>query len=360
MKDIIKSASKRCTAFLCVLTLTVSFVFSGCVFNKKEESPEEPATQLQTTAPQRQMPVAKTAKSAAERATTRVSTTAKRKTATKTQKATTANHTEEYDFVSFFDSADELQQFVNNNRDKRLLKWYVDKDGYLTTEGDKGVLGFGYSFTENCFYATGNAWQRNFGYTKLYDKVSELMVISYDTLRIYFNYKGKDWMVQLWKGQYGFVLEGAEVGVYNRPEGVKVGTFYNCAKDNERLEISLSLYDKGRKLFTRKPQQSWWMTGFVPGQLGVGAGVGSLLTQLLTAKISITLKDEEMTEAFVEGLQNVTYIFNNVDYAFAVSNNWLINPGERKYSFEEGNGTSATRLKGTYWVEGNTVYLTWK
>ncbi|MCQ2479528.1 MAG: DUF4474 domain-containing protein [Clostridia bacterium] len=354
MKNKVKSASKRCTAIISAFVLLISFVFSGCVFNKNNEVEEETTTEAQTVL--RQMPT--------ERRTTTTATTQKRKITTTKKSAvnvkkTTAPKTTEYDFESFFDSADELENFVGRNHD-RILKWYVDKDGYITTDGDKGVLGFGYSLTENCFYATGNAWQRNFGYTKVYDKVSELMVISYDTLRIYFNYKGKDWMVQLWKGQYGFVLEGAEVGVYNRPEGVKVGTYYNCAKDNERLEISLTLYDKGRRLFSRKPQDSWWMTGFVPGQLGVGVAVGSPLTGLLTATTSITLKNEEMTQAFVEGLQNVTYIFNNVDYAVAVSNNWLIKPGEHIYAFEEGSGTTATRLKGTYSVDGNTVTLTWK
>ncbi len=101
------------------------------------------------------------------------------------------------------------------------------------------------------------------------------------------------------------------------------------------------------------------MTGFVPGQLGLGVAVGSPLTQLLTATTTITLKDEEMFNAFIEGLKNVKSIFNNVDYAANVSGGRIF-PGERLYRFEEGSGTSATRLKGTYKTDGYSVTITWK
>ena len=141
------------------------------------------------------------------------------------------------------------------------------------------MLGFGYSTSEKCFYATGNAWQRNFGYSDLYDKTSQYIVISYDTSRIYFIYQGKEWMIQLWKGQYGLVLLGAEVGVYNRPKGSSASTYFECAEDEEMLPISLTLYQDNKTLFARKKKLSWWMTGFVPGQMGIGAAVSSEYTQ---------------------------------------------------------------------------------
>lgn len=234
----------------------------------------------------------------------------------------------------------------------KYIKWYIDPDGNITTDGDKGVLGFGYSTKEKCFYATGNAWQRNFGYSDLYDKTSQLIAISYDTSKIFFIYGGKEWMIQLWKGQYGLVLLGAEVGVYNRPQGSNGSTYFECADDNERLPISLTLRRNGSPLFVRSQKPSWWQTGFVPGQLGVGVMVGSTHTKTLDLTTSITFKDENMRKAFVIGLKKCSYIYNNVD-GMDVRNEAN---GKRAISFTEGNGSTP----GTYAVNGNTVTLSWQ
>lgn len=232
------------------------------------------------------------------------------------------------------------------------IKWYIDPDGNITTDGDKGVFGFGYSTKEKCFYATGNAWQRNFGYSDLYDKTSQLIAISYDTSKIFFIYGGKEWMIQLWKGQYGLVLLGAEVGVYNRPQGSNGSTYFECADDNERLPISLTLRRNGSPLFVRSQKLSWWQTGFVFGQLGAGVMVGSTHTKTLDLTTSITFKDENMRKAFVIGLKKCSYIYNNVD-GMDVRNEAN---GKRAISFTEGNGSTP----GTYAVNGNTVTLSWQ
>lgn len=267
------------------------------------------------------------------------------------------------DVMSSFDSKGKsvkANTTVSTGDDKRAIKWYIDPSGNITTEGDKGVLGFGYSTSDKCFYATGNSWQRNFGYSTLYDQVSELVVISYDTIKVFFTYADKDWMIQLWKGQYGFVLEGGEVGVYNRPhDKTNLTTYYECANDNDRLPIALTLYDNGVKRFSRKAQTSWWMTGFVLGTLGYGVGVTSEYTQRLTETTTITFKDEQMRNAFVEGLKSVNNILNNAEFAEDASNGKLF-PGERSYSFKAGDGVSATKTNGTYKVKGNSVTLTWR
>lgn len=248
--------------------------------------------------------------------------------------------------------AAELTKWLATGKWLKYIKWYIDPDGNITTDGDKGVLGFGYSTKEKCFYATGNAWQRNFGYSDLYDKTSQLIAISYDTSKIFFIYGGKEWMIQLWKGQYGLVLLGAEVGVYNRPQGSNGSTYFECADDNERLPISLTLRRNGSPLFVRSQNLSWWQTGFVPGQLGVGVMVGSTHTKTLDLTTSITFKDENMRKAFVIGLKKCSYIYNNVD-GMDVRNEAN---GKRAISFTEGNGSTP----GTYAVNGNTVTLSWQ
>ena len=183
-------------------------------------------------------------------------------------------------------------------------------------------------------------------------------MISYDTIRVFFNYGGKDWLIQLWKGQYGLVLLGGEVGVYNRPQGSADSTHFNCASDAERLPISLKVTNGNKVLFDRPARPSWWMTGFVPGQLGVGMFVGSSELSKLTETTTITFKDEEMTKAFIKGLGYVSYIFNNADLQEAAQGKKA--PGTRPYSFREDKEFGKGTEPGTYFVNGTSVTLTWK
>ncbi len=273
---------------------------------------------------------------------------------TTTTKKSTVSSTTSSKYGITLDDAKEVAEFIATGEFLKYFKWYIDEDGNITTEGDKGVLGFAYSTRDKCFYAAGNAWQRNFGYNELYDKTSQLIAISYDTINIYFPYDGKEWMIQLWKGQYGMVLLGAEVGVYNRDENVSNSTHFNCATDDEKLPISLALYQDGKTapLFDRPAEKSWWMTGFVPGQLGVGVMVGSSETKKLKVTTSITLKDAQMAKAFELALKAVKRIYNNVD----AMNYEDTAKGYRSYSFTEGDGITP----GTYSVSGNTVTLTWQ
>lgn len=97
---------------------------------------------------------------------------------------------------------------------------------------------------------------------------------------IFFDYKGKHWMIELWKGRYG-LMTGCEIGVYNRfPKSSPAHTlldatvgkrphdpnkshsmFFDCAGDSELLEMSYTLHRSGQKLFSRGPERHWWLTG---------------------------------------------------------------------------------------------------
>ena len=62
---------------------------------------------------------------------------------------------------------------------------------------------------------------------------------------IYFRYKGKKWLIEFWKGQYGMTT-GGEVGIYyttgpdlNIP-GLFNGTFYKCVNDEDRIDMSFA------------------------------------------------------------------------------------------------------------------------
>ena len=114
---------------------------------------------------------------------------------------------------------------------------------------DKGIelAGYGYDSVQDIFYSNTNAWQRNIGYSRLYDEGSAPFGMILDCEPIYFRYGGKIWLIELWKGQYD-LNTGCEVGVYTREESninipeIYKYMFYNCASNEDRLTMSFSLY----------------------------------------------------------------------------------------------------------------------
>ncbi len=188
------------------------------------------------------------------------------------------------------------------------------------------VFGFTWDPSTGVFYSTSDPWQRQFGYNKYYDDLGGYVALWYDTVRVKFNYGGYDWLVQFWKGQYGFLLLGAEAGVYYKEEG-NPSAQYICSDNNMRLKIGYTCYNKGEQLFTRSYQDTWWLTGFVPGKLDKYSDRSQL-----KMKIRITLKDAEMKDAFVAALQQ---------------------PG---VGFRQGNASTSD----TFYTSGNDVYLMWQ
>ncbi|MCR5485471.1 MAG: DUF4474 domain-containing protein, partial [Clostridiales bacterium] len=171
------------------------------------------------------------------------------------------------------------------------------------------VSSFLYSYEDDFYYVSDhNCWQKDFGFSKFYDIIAPYVLIEYDYVRVFFTYQDLDWMIQLWKGQYGIMFYGSEVGVYTKPHSDKkdtVFTKYQAPDESNYLKIGSSLYrdhDRSgvyRHEFTMPYKQHWWSTGYKFGRLNRVEPAGEL--RLVTR---ITLKDEEMTKLFVEGLKN--------------------------------------------------------
>ena len=176
---------------------------------------------------------------------------------------------------------------------------------------DKALAGYRYEPNGNFYYTDDkNCWQENAGYNEIYDNMAPMAGMFIDQIRIRFTYGGKDWMVQMWKGQYGFLLVGAEIGLYTAPSGKytgKVGdvNHYDCAKKEDWLNMQLDCYfaknnsGKYEKIFTRPYDKYWWPTGFVKGQL---TDYMNPLSEL-KVKGRITFKSKEMADLFVLGLK---------------------------------------------------------
>ena len=154
-----------------------------------------------------------------------------------------------------------------------------------------------------------NCVQANFGYNRLYDWGAQLIDFSIDTARMPFDYNGKEYMIQIWKGQYisgelGTV--GGEVGLYTRPKGsVSAIGHYNCAPYEEWLNMEMTiLWDEqgnGNYLpqLTRAYELHWWPTGFVFDNLA-----NKKDSDPLRVLCRITFKDETMAQAFAQSLSN--------------------------------------------------------
>ncbi len=188
-----------------------------------------------------------------------------------------------------------------------------------------GILGYLYDPVNKCFYTASDPWQRNFGFTPIYDACAPFTIMFYNTKRIKFYYDGLDWMIQIWKGQYGWVFIGAEIGVYTKDPDFNVADFYACASDDNLLNMSMVIYHKDNVIINRPYGAYWWCTGFVPGVLPsaiVGAASGNINTDSLTMIGRITLKNETMAVAFVKALEEngfvygQTYIKSGADVIF--------------------------------------------
>ncbi|MCR5042064.1 MAG: DUF4474 domain-containing protein [Clostridia bacterium] len=164
---------------------------------------------------------------------------------------------------------------------------------------DKGILrlGFDVDVYDLVLYATVNCWQRKFGYSVLYDMFSEHSALfNYTTRRFTFNYGGKDWLIQIWKGNYAMITNGLELGIYNRPENKK-NLFYSAAEDSEMMPMSTRLLHGDDVILDRPEEVTWWQNAFkFTKQLYIPTS--------LTLEFSLTFPTEEMLAAFVSAADN--------------------------------------------------------
>lgn len=184
--------------------------------------------------------------------------------------------------------------YKNGKSEKIKSDFIYDTNTHeLKRKNERGVFGFNIDADDYTIYAIKNTWQRYFGFCITYDILANLTIYDYDTKRIYLTYGGKDWLFQIWKGIY-FIANGAEIGIYNRPEQQIKTTVFQCAPDEDMMVMSLELYQGNRRIFYREPQLHWWVIGFSIEEKVYDA-------KYLTAKGTIEFPNEEFAELFVSG-----------------------------------------------------------
>lgn len=162
---------------------------------------------------------------------------------------------------------------------------------------DKGFLSYMFNPEGNYYYTNSDPWQRALGYHEFFDVAAGFVAIYMDTMRCKFEYGDKDWMIQFWKGQYGLVFVGHEIGVYTKPKN-KGNEHYDAASNEEALYMSMTGYRKGEELYTREYGKYWWCTGFVPGKLDNYSDRSEL-----EIRCRITMKDYKMLLGFCGALK---------------------------------------------------------
>lgn len=269
--------------------------------------------------------------------------------------------------TSIKDTLDKLSQ-VTKDFDGSIEIVYDEATNSYTAYSkdgtDTGLFGYKYSLTDKIFYTAEDSWQRNFGFNEVYDKAAAVGFMTYNTFRVYFTYDNLEWMIQFWKGQYGYAFIGSEIGVYTRPVGSDNGTHYACADDNHKFYMTMNVYrqnpqntNKYDHLFTRSRSKTWWCTGFVPGTLGFAQA--NVPDQNGTAKLKVDSKIEfytpEMAQAFMNGLSKITYLENN---AALSGTNRTVNFVH--YGSEEEYAASSASCKYALCADGSSVRVCYR
>lgn len=193
---------------------------------------------------------------------------------------------------------------LNHRRRKRIIK----KICSMCTDEKCSILNnliqpFGYSYilSQDLFSSRIDAWQREFGYCDLYDRAAVSFHMVFDSLPVYFNYEGKTWLIELWKGQYG-INTGCEIGVYYADRILSQNelkhTLFTPVANRDMPGLSFTL-TKDKNKIAQLHKRHWWLTAFSMGCFSTPA--------LLSMNAALTFPDIEMTAAFIEGLINAGY-----------------------------------------------------
>ncbi len=158
-------------------------------------------------------------------------------------------------------------------------------------------MGYIYDPEQDIFFSSLDAWQKNFGYSAAFDRAAPYLNMIIDCLPVYFDYDGKTWLIEFWKGQYG-INTGSEIGVYRTehiiPPAFRKSTLFQAVEEEDYLEMHCTLYTPTHQTAHRHGWH-WWQTIF---RLGTFSDPGDL-----TLAVSLRFPNFEMQNAFLAALE---------------------------------------------------------
>ena len=188
--------------------------------------------------------------------------------------------------------------------------------------------------------------KRKVGYNKATASTAGIRDSYLDTLRVYFTYNNKDWLIEFWKGEYGKTHVGGEVGIYTNSTPSSTGTdqlsankgetkVFNAAGHSDRLNCSVQLWQYVKS--TDPEPISIVSTAMKVCQRNYGFKEGVIenpnnrSTIVMSAKIEFPTLD--MIELFTNALEDK--------------------------GFQQGNVSSYKDVE-RYYVEDRTVTVNWR
>lgn len=209
-----------------------------------------------------------------------------------------------HDLYVYFDDTEYegVYEFKGSYVDCEGTVHYVDSAAYYDSEtgiiygkNDDGLFGIGYDYDAKQYMLLNpvHCWMRTMGYNIGYDILGKLFFMDTDTVRVKFNACGRDWMIQLWKGNYTVLSNGAEIGMYYLEDGKYLN--YTCVEDDVMPVMEMTLCNGDDVLLERKPITHWWLSAF---QIGP-----AISHKKMTLNAKITFDNAEMTEAFAKALK---------------------------------------------------------
>ncbi|MDD6276628.1 MAG: DUF4474 domain-containing protein [Clostridia bacterium] len=199
------------------------------------------------------------------------------------------------------------------------------------------------------------AYQRKFGFNKAYDDFAHLANFYLDNIRCYFEYDGRYWLVQLWKGEYAWASVGCEIGIYVAEKSdmnVRIYTdaskgpeyiHYNAVEDKDALYMSMDLWQYVKtgdatpvKKLDFKRAKCWWAADFETGSLDKHSDRTTLVM-----RGTIEFNTSKMRNLFCDALEDKGFKETSAS-SLALSNPTCYKNVER------------------YSVEGNTVTVMWQ
>lgn len=180
----------------------------------------------------------------------------------------------------------------------RRIKTMTSSEKYTVLEGLCRPFGYSYLPQQDIFTTRHDAWQRSFGYGHIYDKMAPHFNMIFDALPVYFNYDGRTWLIEFWKGQYG-INTGAEIGIYHADTILAPDKYskhmFDVISDNELICMHMELR-KNNKCIASLSRPHWWLTCFRMGTFSK--------PESLSMKICLTFPDSEMLYAFTDSLSS--------------------------------------------------------
>ena len=167
-------------------------------------------------------------------------------------------------------------------------------------------FGYCYDKAQDLISSRNDAWQREAGYTALFDRSAPFFNMVFDYLPVYFPYQDKTWLIEFWKGQYG-INTGAEIGIYYADrllsENELSTAHFKAVPDCDMLPLSFCLM-KEKTPIASVSKKTWWLTAFCMGQFSK--------PEQLYLNASIIFPDCDMLHSFSNALHQTNISHSSI------------------------------------------------